>query len=347
MPELLALCRAGFEPECVQELEQRIAEQGGSAYARTERESGFARMILQDSDDIGTIDADKTVFSRLLWPITREFKGLDPKDRAAPMLAWLAETGLKLGDLRVECADSPAGEALRALCRGFESALLGLMRNRGIIDPKAKYGLVVFFAGTDHALLGFDAVARIKNAPRGGIVRLRFPSEAPSRSTLKLEEAFHVLLSEDERERWLVPGGTAVDLGACPGGWTYQFVRRSMKVIAIDNGTMAPSLMDSGLVEHQRVDGFQFRPKKPVDWLVCDMVEQPMRVATLIGEWLRDGHCKRAMFNLKLPMKKRWAEVQACLDTVHEIAGGPPVQLRAKQLYHDREEVTVLAARGR
>ena len=173
---------------------------------------------------------------------------------------------------------------------------------------------------------------------------MRFPSEAPSRSTLKLEEAFQVLLTEGERERWLQPGMSAVDLGACPGGWTYQFVRRSMRVVAVDNGQMAPSLMDSGLVEHIRADGFAFRPKKPADWLVCDMVEQPIRVAALVGDWLGAGLCQRSMFNLKLPMKKRYAEVQLCIETLRERAGGD-LLVRAKQLYHDREEITVLATR--
>lgn len=344
MPELLALCRAGFEPECVQELEQALTEREGSGYARTERDSGFVRLTWQGPDTAGQLDSDQLTFTRLLWPIVQEMKNLDPKDRAAPMLEWLEATGLKLGDLRVECADSQAGESLRALCRGFESAMLGLLRQRKIIDKHAKYGLIVFFVSTDHALLGFDKVDLIKNQARGGIVRLRFPSEAPSRSTLKLEEAFQVLLTDAERERWLQPGMSAVDLGACPGGWTYQFVRRSMRVVAVDNGQMAPSLMDSGLVEHIRADGFAFRPKKPADWLVCDMVEQPIRVAALVGDWLGAGQCQRSIFNLKLPMKKRYAEVLACIETLRERAGGD-LLVRSKQLYHDREEITVLATR--
>lgn len=40
----------------------------------------------------------------------------------------------------------------------------------------------------------------------------------------------------------------AVDLGACPGGWTYQLVKRNMWVSSVDNGPMAQSLMDTGQV---------------------------------------------------------------------------------------------------
>ncbi|VEB88410.1 putative RNA 2'-O-ribose methyltransferase [Citrobacter koseri] len=34
----------------------------------------------------------------------------------------------------------------------------------------------------------------------------------------------------------LANGMYAVDLGACPGGWTYQLVKRNMWVYSVDNG---------------------------------------------------------------------------------------------------------------
>ena len=105
------------------------------------------------------------------------------------------------------------------------------------------------------------------------------------------------------------------------------------------------SLMESGLVEHRRVDGFVFQPPRAVDWMVCDMVEQPRRVAELVARWLERRWCRRAMFNLKLPMKKRYDEVQLCFSILREAARAKPdsLILRAKQLYHDREEITVMA----
>jgi 23S rRNA (cytidine2498-2'-O)-methyltransferase len=180
----------------------------------------------------------------------------------------------------------------------------------------------------------------------GGIPRLKFPRGAPSRSTLKLEEAFLVLLDDDERARWLKPAMTAVDLGAAPGGWTWQLVRRSIRTIAIDNGPMDAALMESGIVEHRRTDGFRYQPPRTVDWLVCDMVEQPRRIAELVARWLAEGACRRTIFNLKLPMKKRYDEVQLCFGIVRDAvaASGHDLDLRAKQLYHDREEITVFAA---
>jgi hypothetical protein len=61
-----------------------------------------------------------------------------------------------------------------------------------------------------------------------------------------------------------------------------------MLVTAIDNGPMAESLMDTGLVQHLMADGFTWRPKQPVDWMVCDIVEKPAH-PSLIETWLGEA----------------------------------------------------------
>ena len=60
---------------------------------------------------------------------------------------------------------------------------------------------------------------------------------------------------------------------------------------AVDHGKMAASLHDTGRIEHCPEDGFKFQPpkRKHIDWLVCDMVEQPSRIVNLIGKWLING----------------------------------------------------------
>jgi 23S rRNA (cytidine2498-2'-O)-methyltransferase len=175
-----------------------------------------------------------------------------------------------------------------------------------------------------------------------GIPRLKFPREAPSRSTLKLEEAWHHFIPRDQWDERLHGDMTGVDLGAAPGGWTWQLVNRGMLVTAIDNGPMAESLMDTGLVQHLMADGFTFKPKQPVDWMVCDIVEKPARNAAMLEEWIGEGHCREAVVNLKLPMKQRYAEVKRLLERIADgfKERGIRVEIGCKQLYHDREEVT-------
>jgi 23S rRNA (cytidine2498-2'-O)-methyltransferase len=119
-----------------------------------------------------------------------------------------------------------------------------------------------------------------------------------------------------------------------------------MFVAAIDNGPMAQSLMDTGQVQHYREDGFKYQPERSnVSWLVCDMVERPAKVSRLMLKWLANGWCQYAMFNLKLPMKQRFAEVNQDLNLLKEGLSelGFEHEVRAKHLYHDREEITVFA----
>ena len=42
------------------------------------------------------------------------------------------------------------------------------------------------------------------------------------------------------------------------------------------------------------------------------MIEKPPRVAGLIGDWVAAKLCREAIFNLKLPMKKRFEELETC-----------------------------------
>jgi 23S rRNA (cytidine2498-2'-O)-methyltransferase len=178
-----------------------------------------------------------------------------------------------------------------------------------------------------------------------GIPRLRARRQAPSRSVLKLDEAIGRFLGEDERAAWLRPGRTAVDLGAAPGGWTWLLRHYGVTVTAIDNGPLDAALEADSGVDHRTEDGFRYRPRRPVDWLVCDMVERPHRIARLLADWLSCGDCRHAIVNLKLPMKQRWRTVSELLETIAAALPGDG-RLLANQLYHDREEIPVFASRA-
>jgi 23S rRNA (cytidine2498-2'-O)-methyltransferase len=381
--ELLHYCRSGFEDECVQEaaaIGSALTAERGSGFAVVR-----LRSALDGTAVDAISDWRGAIFARQRLPVFAHLEGLPRADRLTPILAAVREHGERYHDVWVETPDSDAGKELAAFSRSFGNALIGALKKEHLLDAtgrsptgrspsatgrspsaveardgrerpaEARDGrerpaeviprrLHAFFPQGDNVYMASADPALSAPWPQG-IPRLKFPREAPSRSTLKLEEALLVLLGDDERERWLKPGMTAVDLGASPGGWTWQLVRRSLRVTAVDNGPMDRGLMQSGLVTHLRADGFRFQPKKAVDWMVCDMVEQPRRVADLVARWLGEGWCRRAIFNLKLPMKKRYEETRLCLKLIEDqlAARGQRMELRARQLYHDREEITAFA----
>jgi 23S rRNA (cytidine2498-2'-O)-methyltransferase len=341
---LLAYCRAGFEPELAAELVERAAHAGLGAWARTQRNTGYVELFGADGPSLSrALPFGDLVFARQRLRLLADLEGLDPRDRVGPVLEALGGRG-RHGDRWVEHPDSDTGTPLAGLARAFGNALRPALRQRGLLterdDPRLPR-LHVFLLAGDHLLLASGE--RDDSAPwPQGVPRLRAPAGAPSRSGMKLDEAFHVLLDEGERARLLQPGMRAADLGAAPGGWSWVLAKRHVRVIAVDNGPLADAVLDTGLVEHVRADGFTWQPPRAQDWLVCDMVESPRKVATRMAEWFARGWCKHAVFNLKLPMKKRWEESRDCLARFADEAGRPLV-VRARQLYHDREEITVFA----
>ena len=69
------------------------------------------------------------------------------------------------------------------------------------------------------------------------------------------------------------------------------------------------------------------------------------RIARLVAKWIAEGWCLETIFNLKLPMKKRFEEALRCRQIIDEALGGHGYFLRMKQLFHDREEITAYLAR--
>ncbi len=348
MHGVLAYCRPGFESECAQELAARDAALATGGFARSRRDSGYVEFVLPDAEAAARFHASTPwrglTFARQCLRVLARLESLPAQDRLSVILPVVRATGRRYADAWIESPDSDAGRELAGLCRALNNALVAALKREKLLDPASDVRLHVGLTDTPVAFVAEADLATAAPWP-GGIPRLRFPSAAPSRSTLKLEEALLTLLDDGERERWLKPGMTAVDLGAAPGGWTWQLVRRSLHVTSVDNGPMAQSLLDSGLVTHLREDGFRYRPAQPVDWMVCDMVEQPRRVVARMAEWLAQGWCRHTVFNLKLPMKKRYDEVALCHDLFAEAlaAAGRRFEWRARQLYHDREEITVFA----
>ncbi|PZQ22716.1 MAG: 23S rRNA (cytidine(2498)-2'-O)-methyltransferase RlmM, partial [Stenotrophomonas acidaminiphila] len=179
---LLAYCRQGFEPELAAELTERAALAGFAGYARAQRNDGHVVFVCEQAEAL-----DRA--------LPAELRGIDPKDRITPILAALSGAG-RYGDLWVEHPDSDSAKPLAGLARSFGNALRPALRKAGFLTEKDDARLprlhVVFVQG-DHLFL---CVAHTRDsAPWAlGIPRLKLLPDAPSRSALKLEEAFLSLL---------------------------------------------------------------------------------------------------------------------------------------------------------
>jgi len=225
----------------------------------------------------------------------------------------------------------------RAHCEAIETVL----REDGIVGGRHGARLHICFIDENTCVLGHSA-SSTSSAWAMGIPRLRFPRGAPSRSGLKLVEALETLIDGRELPQRMRAGRVAIDLGAAPGGWSAVLAQRGLRVIAVDNGAIAKEVLATELVEHRRADAFRYHPERPVDWMVCDVVAAPARVAALAAQWVERGWCRETIFNLKLPNRDRWQEVLRCHGVIERAVASSASRhlLRIKHLYHDREEVT-------
>ncbi len=228
-------------------------------------------------------------------------------------------------------ARTVAAEFRRRL-RGRMSRLARLASEELPANDREVRGFFAFFTEAGSALAG----SRIRF---WGQRRMRDHPGAPSRSYLKIEEAFAVLGRGPE------PGETVVDLGAAPGGWSFSAARRGASVLAVDNGPLRGGALGHPRITHIRADAFLFRPpeRQRCDWLLCDLIEPPHRVVDqILLPWLDAGWCRWFVVNLKvgkadpveLLRRLRGADAQGLARRCERFA--------IRQLFHDREEVTCM-----
>lgn len=127
---------------------------------------------------------------------------------------------------------------------------------------------------------------------------------APSRAFTKLVEAEQRLglrIAVDE---------TCVDLGACPGSWSYVALNRGARVIAVDRSPLREDLMANPRLTFHQGDAFKFVPEAPVDWLLCDVIAAPERSVELVLDWARQRRCRRFIVTIKFKGQSDYGKLE-------------------------------------
>jgi 23S rRNA (cytidine2498-2'-O)-methyltransferase len=238
--------------------------------------------------------------------------------------------------------DTPQGNALAAQAESLREAVHGLLPASRLLEDadrarEAGALLVSLCMAPDITVLGVVHAREALSLAPGGRRRMRRAGESPSRAAMKLEEALDGMPFEPGR------GDVCVDLGAAPGGLTQRLVSRGAKVIAVDPARLMPELASNPRVRHVQESAFSFAPDEPADWLFCDMAWRPLEVAQLLAKWGRRGWASHLVANIKLPMKDKNPILLRVRHTLTEDGGWKGLTVR--QLYHDRDEVTVTAHR--
>lgn len=187
-------------------------------------------------------------------------------------------------------------------------------------------------------ILGSNGVANALSDWPGGRVQLAKPKGQISRSEFKLEEIVRTNLAELPTE------GTALDLGASPGGWTRILFNRGMDVWAVDPGKLDARLDGKyGLTYVPMLAGpFLAQNTQQFDLVVNDMRMAPSLSARMMNDAAQHVPSGgMGVMSIKLPPGHPLGIIE---DTVGQLQREWQVEC-VKQLFHNRHEVTAILRR--
>lgn len=198
--------------------------------------------------------------------------------------------------------------------------------------------LSVTLAPTE-AFLGLSLARENLSDWAGGERRFKREPGQISRAEFKLLEALETF------DLQLPTTGLALDMGAAPGGWTRLLTARGLRVIAVDPAELDPrveALMASSArpnITHIRATVENYLPtRETFDVILNDMrmdARDSARVMLMAAKYLKPKGF--AVMTLKLPEKGMGEVTRAALKILevgYSILG-------ARQLFHNRDEVTV------
>lgn len=305
-------------------------------------EVGCFQMDNIDIPDIAEICRQRPIV--FVQHLVRESVRL-PLSRVSNDIDLISETAL---GLLADCHTDP-GLALHVWSSG--ASLPGYRLDelwRHVADCMHRSGFVVTRGGQEHILsvvatprgvvLGINRRADALTDWPGGRVGLARDDSQVSRAEFKLEELFKIFSLPFPSD------GIALDLGASPGGWTRILRRTGLTVWAIDPGDLDARVAADPGVHHVKTTAGHFLAETDLSF---DLVVNDMRMVPALSckVMLEAAHRLKpgglAILTLKISPHDPRATVDRCLG----ILGRSYDILHARQLYHNRNEVTVVARR--
>ncbi|ADB33828.1 ribosomal RNA methyltransferase RrmJ/FtsJ [Kribbella flavida DSM 17836] len=331
MPALLF----SFSPDSYELAVREIREEFGRD-VEIERVSANLGRLVANAPPVGELaaacDDGRIIFVRHL---TVEIAGFPPDD--VPPGHELAELVL------AELPRHPQRLAVQTWTDGagsggtFYHLLEDALGARGVEVSRSGQEIVVScFVSGRAVLVGLNRLEHSLADWPGGRMRLARSDERVSRSEFKLEEAIQTFRLD------LRPGGRALDLGASPGGWTRILRQYEQEVWSVDPGALDPRLDTDRRIHHVATTAGEFFRRNQVrfDAVVNDMrMDQVMSARVMLDAvpHLRRGAL--AVVTLKgggrnpLDAARRGMDV---LSKEYDV-------LHARQLHHNRREITVVA----
>lgn len=221
-----------------------------------------------------------------------------------------------------------------------------LAEETGAVEDIKKPQVVISLLCTmNKGYLGISTAERNLSSWPGGARHYAQTKEQISRAEFKLLEALEVFGVT------LPTQGHALDLGAAPGGWTRLLLNAGLQVVAVDPARLDPRLVRSKGLEHYRGYAEDYleaavQQNRRYDLIVNDMRMDAREAARLLSKassclQVDDGFMisvfKLPHATLEVDPFVNLKEALAILRRSYRI-------VQARQLFHNRQEVTVITA---
>jgi 23S rRNA (cytidine2498-2'-O)-methyltransferase len=216
----------------------------------------------------------------------------------------------------------------------------------GAVESIKKPQVVVSLLCTiEKAYLGISLTNDNLSDWPGGARHFAHTPEQISRAEFKLLEALEVFGLTLPSQGW------ALDLGAAPGGWTRLLLEAGMKVTAVDPAKLDARLARQPNLEHYRGYAEEYveeaiKRRRKFNVITNDMRMDARDAARLLVEasvcLLSDGFIISV---LKLPHATSEIDPLKNLSEALRLLQRHFGIVQARQLFHNRQEVTVLTAR--
>jgi 23S rRNA (cytidine2498-2'-O)-methyltransferase len=276
----------------------------------------------------------RLIFTRHSFPVmftgragTAEWQGLLPSEGSSFMPHPFSV------QLRVAERDANAFALGTELINEAETILAGRGFNKDDKDPE---WVVSLFIARETLYAGVSWCEDNLSKWNGGEARFKKDGGFISRAEFKLLEAFEVFGWQSGA---LSDGLAALDLGAAPGGWTRALIDNGYAVTAVDPAGMHNSVLGNPKLTHIRAVAQRVNFKDAsFDLIVNDMrmdMYDSARVMLEAAHALKPGG--NAIMTLKLTpghWLRKTANVFKLLEEKYNV-------MNARQLFHNRDEVTV------
>lgn len=238
-----------------------------------------------------------------------------------------------------------------AVKRPYSSGMLNqslasaIAEETGAVESIKKPQIVVSVLCTaGKAYLGISLAKENLSDWPGGTRHFAQTPEQISRAEFKLLEALEIFgLSLPNK-------GRVLDLGAAPGGWTRLLLEAGLQVMAVDPANLDPRLKGQHGLEHYRGYAETYleeaiNTRQRFDIIVNDMRMDARDAARLLGQaasCLRNDGFVLSVF--KLPHATREINPLTTLQHALSLLERNYGIVQARQLFHNRQEVTVITA---